>query len=224
MTRASLASEVRFTREYFWKVREYERSHARVYRECERSHTRVFRECERYNSRVHREYEARRTRAESKGLGEESAGPVRRTRAESTGLGEDSAGPARRKSTEARRREHGSLSSECRGVKQKARRLGGPEQNSEISEGERWLVYTHARRARTRDVSTYRGARWAVAHELPALASNTRASDRALASNTRARGGALASTRWKCASDRARTRECKPSHSRVTHSRVLTYL
>ena len=150
MTRASLASEVRFTCECFWKVREYERSHARVYRECERSHTRVFRECERYNSRVHRDYEARRTRAESKGLGEESAGPARRTRAESslgtrdTGLGEDSAGPARRKSTEARRREHGSLSSECRGVKQKARRLGGPEQNSEISEGERWLVYTRA--------------------------------------------------------------------------------
>ena len=105
VTRASLASEVRFTRECFWKVREYERSHKRV-----------FRECERYNSRVHREYEARRTRAESKGLGEESAGPVWRTRAESTGLGEDSAGPARRKSTEARRREHGSLSSECRGV------------------------------------------------------------------------------------------------------------
>ena len=68
----------------FWKVREYERSHARVYRECERSHTRVFRECERYNSRVHRDYEARRTRAESKGLGEESAGPARRTRAESS--------------------------------------------------------------------------------------------------------------------------------------------
>ena len=114
------------------------------------------RECERYNSRVHREYEAQRTRAESKGLGEESAGPARRTRAESTGLGEDSAGLAQRKSTEARRREHGSLSSECRGVKQKAQRLGGPEQNSEISEGERWLVYTRARRAR--DVSTYRGA------------------------------------------------------------------
>ena len=51
-----------------------------------------------------------------------------------------------------------------------------------------------------------------------------RASGRALASNTRARGGALASTRRKCASDRARTRECKPSHSRVTRSRVLTYL
>ena len=85
----------------------------------------------------------------------------------------------------ARRREHGSLSSECRGVKQKARRLGGPEQNSEILEGERWLVYTHARRAR--DVSTCRGARWAVARELPALASNTRVSDRALASNTRER-------------------------------------
>ena len=46
MTRASLTSEVRFTRECFWKVREYERSHARVYRECEH-----------YNSRVHREYE-----------------------------------------------------------------------------------------------------------------------------------------------------------------------
>ena len=75
-------SEVRFTRECFWKVCEYERSHARVYRECER--TRVFRECERYNSRVHRDYEARRTRAESKGLGEESAGPARRTRAESS--------------------------------------------------------------------------------------------------------------------------------------------
>ena len=44
--RASLASEVRFTRECFWKVREYECSHVRVYRECER-----------YNSRVHREYE-----------------------------------------------------------------------------------------------------------------------------------------------------------------------
>ena len=70
MTRASLASEVRFTRECFWKVRE-----------CERSHTRVFRECERYNSRVHREYEVRMTRAESTGLGEESAGPARRTRA-----------------------------------------------------------------------------------------------------------------------------------------------
>ena len=104
------------------------------------------RECERYNSRVHREYEARRTRAESKGLAgrrERGAG----SEDESTGLGEDSAGPARRKITEARRREHGSLSSECRGVKQKARRLGGPEQNSEISEGERWLVYTRARRA-----------------------------------------------------------------------------
>ena len=71
-------------------------------------------------------------------------------------------------------------------MKQKARRLGGPEQNSEISEGERWLVYTRARRAR--DVSTYRGARWAMARELPALASNTRASDRALTSNTRERG------------------------------------
>ena len=42
-------------------------------------------------------------------------------------------------------------------MKQKARRLGGPEQNSEISEGERWLVYTRAGPAR--DVSTYRGAR-----------------------------------------------------------------
>ena len=31
---------------------------------------------------MHRDYEARRTRAESKGLGEESAGPARRTRAE----------------------------------------------------------------------------------------------------------------------------------------------
>ena len=70
MTRASLASEVQFTRECFWKVRE-----------CERSHTRVFRECERYNSRVHREYKVRMTRAESTGLGEESAGPARRTRA-----------------------------------------------------------------------------------------------------------------------------------------------
>ena len=70
MTRASLASEVRFTRECFWKVRE-----------CERSHTRVFRECERYNSRVHREYKVRMMRAESTGLGEESAGPARRTRA-----------------------------------------------------------------------------------------------------------------------------------------------
>ena len=40
---------------------------------------------------------------------------------------------------------------------------------------------------RARDISTYRGARWAG--ELPALelASNTRASGRALASNTRER-------------------------------------
>ena len=36
---------------------------------------------------------------------------------------------------------------------------------------------------RARDVSTYSGACWAVARELPALASNTRASGRALASN-----------------------------------------
>ena len=75
------------------------------------------------------------TRAESTGLGEESAGPARRMRARGSEkiargrLGEK----ARRlgeESTEARRREHGSMSSE-----QKARRLGGPEQNSE---GERW--------------------------------------------------------------------------------------
>ena len=88
-------------------------------------------------------------RAESKGLGEESAGPARRTRAESSlgtrlslrGRSSESLVPrlsrehraGSEKSTEARRREHGSLSSECRGVKQKARRLGGPEQNSEIS-------------------------------------------------------------------------------------------
>ena len=110
MTRASLASEVRFTRECFWKVREYERSHARVYRECERSHTRVFRERERYNSRVHREYEARMTRAESNGARRRECGAG--SEDESTGLREDSAGPARRKSTEAWRREHGSLSNE----------------------------------------------------------------------------------------------------------------
>ena len=111
----------------------------------------------------------------------------------------------------------------------------------------------------TYQLTAARAGPWPVSArlELPALASNTRASGRAvasntreraveqsqvthasehsrelttrargraLASNTRARGGALASTRRKCASDRARTRECKPSHSRVNRSRVLTYL
>ena len=55
-------------------------------RECTASASARTRECERYNSRVHRDYEARRTKAECKGLGEESAGPAWRTRAES-GLG-----------------------------------------------------------------------------------------------------------------------------------------
>ena len=50
-------------------------------RECTASASARTRECERYNSRVHREYEVRMTRAESTGLGEESAGPARRTRA-----------------------------------------------------------------------------------------------------------------------------------------------
>ena len=100
------------------------------------------------------------------------------------------------------------------------------------------MACLHTCRARlgTYQLTAARAA-WAMARELPALATNARASGRALASNTReravehsrvlntrARGGALASTRRKCASDRARTRECKPSHSRVTRSRVLTYL
>ena len=51
-------------------------------RECSASASARTRECECYNSRVHREYEVRMTRAESTGLGEESAGPpARRTRA-----------------------------------------------------------------------------------------------------------------------------------------------
>ena len=120
MTRASLASEVRFTRECFWKVREYERSHTRVFRECERSHSRVralqlaSAPLVRGSDDESREHGARRR---ERGAGSED---------ESTGLGEDSAGPARRKSTEARRREHGSMSSETENA-----RLGGPEKNSE---------------------------------------------------------------------------------------------
>ena len=98
------------------------------------------------------------TRAESTGLGEESAGPARRT-IESTGLGEDSAGPARRKSTEARRREHGSMSSETESAE--ARRARAKQRG-------RAMVI---RAGPARDLSTYRGARWAVARERSTRAS-----------------------------------------------------
>ena len=66
-----------------------------------------------------------------------------------------------------------------------------------------------------RDVSTYRGARWAAARagpwpasarlELPAVASNTRASGRAVASNTRER--AVEQAQVTHASERSSTRE-----------------
>ena len=68
-----------------------------------------------------------------------------------------------------------------------------------------------------RDVSTYRGACWAMARELPALASSTRASGRALVSNTCER--AVKHSRV--------TRELGVEHSQVTcergmeHSRAL---
>ena len=146
MTRASLASEVRFTRECFWKVRE-----------CKRSHTRVFRECERYNSRVRgSDDESREHRARRRERGASSED-------ESTVLGEDSAGPARRKSTEARRREHGSMSSETESAE--ARRARAKQRG-------RAMVTRAGPPAR--DVSTYRGARWAVARERSTRASSTR--------------------------------------------------
>ena len=116
------------------------------------------------------------------------------------GLGEDSAGPARRKSTEARRREHGSLSSECRGVKQKARRLGGPKQNSEISEGERWLVVFT--RAGTYQLTVAHAGPWPVSFQ---HSQATR--ERAVKHSRVTHAGKRSSTRKQHASERSSTRE-----------------
>ena len=88
-----------------------------------------------------------------------------------------------------------------------ARRAIAKQQNL----GGRAMACLHTCRAR--DISTYCGARWAVARELPALASNTRVSGRALTSNTRER--AVEHSRVTC--------ERGVEHSRVTHERGVEH-